>query len=223
MIYYNNKKEIRIREVNQYLNEVNRGNYKLKIEENGEDEISRLRNELYKTTILLRETAENSEKEKVSLSNSLADISHQIKTPITSIMGYADTLLEGGYDEETQQKFLNVIASESRRMARLVTDLLTLSRYDSNKKKTQKEAFDLGELVKKCQEKLAIEIKKKNHTVNCFVTADVPLVYADKDDIERVVLNIMTNSIKYTQDGGEIKIYVGFVYNDAYIKILGCN
>ena len=149
----------------------------------------------------------------------VADVSHELKTPITSIMGYADTLLEGGYDEETQQKFLNVIASESRRMARLVTDLLTLSRYDSNKKKTQKEAFDLGELVKKCQDKLAIEIKKKDHKVNCFVTADVPPVYADKYDIERVVLNILTNSIKYTPNGGEIKIYVGFVYNDAYIKI----
>ena len=149
----------------------------------------------------------------------VADVSHELKTPITSIMGYADTLLEGGYDEETQNKFLNVIASESRRMARLVTDLLTLSRYDSNKKKTQKESFDLGELVKRCQEKLAIEIKKKGHTVNAFVTADVPPVYADKDDIERVVLNILTNSIKYTLDNGEIKIYVGFVYNDAYIKV----
>lgn len=149
----------------------------------------------------------------------VADVSHELKTPITSIMGYADTLLEGGYDEETQTKFLNVIASESRRMARLVTDLLTLSRYDSNKKKTKKETFDLGDLVKRCQEKLAIEIKKKGHTVNSFVTADVPPVYADKDDIERVVLNILTNSIKYTPDNGEIKIYVGFVYNDAYIKI----
>ena len=149
----------------------------------------------------------------------VADVSHELKTPITSIMGYADTLLEGGYDEETQTKFLNVIASESRRMARLVTDLLTLSIYDSNKKKTQKETFDLGDLVKQCQEKLAIEIKKKGHTVNSFVTADVPPVYADKDDIERVVLNILTNSIKYTPDNGEIKIYVGFVYNDAYIKV----
>lgn len=149
----------------------------------------------------------------------VADVSHELKTPITSIMGYADTLLEGGYDEQTQQKFLNVIASEARRMARLVTDLLTLSRYDSNKNLTKKESFDLGELVKKCQDKLAIEIKKKKHIVNCFVTADVPPVYADKDDIERVVLNILTNSIKYTKDGGEIKIYVGFVYNDAYIKI----
>ena len=149
----------------------------------------------------------------------VADVSHELKTPITSIMGYADTLLEGNYDKETQEKFLNVIASESRRMARLVTDLLTLSRYDNNKNKTKKVQFDLGELVKKCQEKLAIEIKKKNHDVKCFVTADVPLVYADKDDIERVILNILTNSIKYTKENGEIKIYVGFVYNDAYIKI----
>ena len=147
----------------------------------------------------------------------VADVSHELKTPITSIMGYADTLLEGEY--ETQDKFLNVIASEARRMARLVTDLLTLSRYDSNKKGTQKESFDLGDLVKRCQEKLGIEIQKKNHNVSCFVTADVPPVYADKYDIERVVLNILTNSIKYTPEGGEIKIYVGFVYNDAYIKV----
>ncbi len=149
----------------------------------------------------------------------VADVSHELKTPITSIMGYADTLLEGEYDKETQSKFLNVIATEARRMAKLVTDLLTLSRYDNNKKATQKETFDLGDLVKKCQDKLAIEIKKKNHQVNCFVTADVPPVYADRYDIERVVLNILTNSIKYTKDGGEIKIYVGFVYNDAYIKV----
>ena len=149
----------------------------------------------------------------------VADVSHELKTPITSIMGYADTLLEEDYDLETRTKFLNVIATEARRMARLVTDLLTLSRYDSNKKRTNKEKFDLGELVKRCQDKLAIEIKKKEHKVNCFVTADVPLVYADKDDIERVVLNILSNSIKYTPNGGEIKIYVGFVYNDAYIKI----
>ena len=149
----------------------------------------------------------------------IADVSHELKTPITSIMGYADTLLEEEYDKETQSKFLSVIASEARRMAKLVTDLLTLSKNDSNKNVIKSELFDLGELVKKCQDKLAIEIKKKNHEVKCFVTADVPLVYANKDDIERVILNILTNSIKYTKDGGEIKIYVGFVYNDAYIKI----
>ena len=150
----------------------------------------------------------------------IADVSHELKTPITSIMGYSDTLLEGDFDKETESKFLNVISTEARRMAKLVTDLLTLSRYDNNRKDMVKESFDLGELVKKCQDKLAIEIMKKKHDVSCFVTADVPPVYADKDDIERVVLNILSNSVKYTQEEGEIKIYVGFVYNDAYIKII---
>ena len=65
----------------------------------------------------------------------VADVSHELKTPITSIMGYADTLIESEYDKDMQDKFLNVISSEARRMAKLVTDLLTLSRYDTNKVK----------------------------------------------------------------------------------------
>jgi len=150
----------------------------------------------------------------------VADVSHELKTPITSIMGYADTLLEGEYDKDTQNRFLNVIAEEARRMAKLVTDLLTLSRFDNNQILQEKVKFDLGQLVKQCQEKVQIEIDKKKHKVECFVTADVPNVYADKEGIERVVLNILTNSIKYTPDGGNIKIYVGFVYNDAYIKVI---
>ena len=150
----------------------------------------------------------------------VADVSHELKTPITSIMGYADTLLEGEYDKETQEKFLNVISTEARRMAKLVTDLLTLSKYDNDEERTKKVEFDLGELVKRCQEKLQIEIQKKQHNAECFVTANIPTVYADKDGIERVVLNIITNSIKYTPEKGTIKMYVGYIYNDAYVKII---
>ena len=150
----------------------------------------------------------------------VADVSHELKTPITSIMGYADTLAEGEYDKETQDKFLGVIASEARRMAKLVSDLLTLSRYDSDKARTEKTEFDLGELTKKCVESLKIEAERKKQTTECFVTANVPMVYADKYGIERVILNILSNSIKYTGEGGTIKVYVGFVYNDAYIKII---
>ncbi len=150
----------------------------------------------------------------------VADVSHELKTPITSIMGYADTLLESEYEKDMQDKFLNVISSEARRMAKLVTDLLTLSRYDTNKVKKEITEFDLGELVKKSQEKLQLEINKKGHMVECFVTANVPPVKADRDGIERVILNILSNSIKYTPEKGTIKIYVGFVYNDAYIKVI---
>ena len=95
------------------------------------------------------------------------------------------------------------------------------SKTDWNSKiKTEKTEFDLGELVKYTFEGLDLEMKKKSQTGECFVTSDVPLVFADKNGIERVVLNILTNSIKYTPEGGNIKIYVGFVYNDAYIKVI---
>ncbi len=150
----------------------------------------------------------------------VADVSHELKTPITSIMGYADTLLESEYDKEMQVKFLEVISSEARRMAKLVTDLLTLSKYDNKKITKEETEFDLGDLTKKCIERLKFEIEKKNHQVECFVTANVPPVHADKYGIERVILNIISNAIKYTPENGTIKVYVGFVYSDAYIKVI---
>ncbi len=150
----------------------------------------------------------------------IADVSHELKTPLTSILGYAETLSSSEYDPEMQEKFLKVITNESIRMTKLVNDLLTLSKYDNETTKLEKVEFDLGELVKSCQENLQIEADKKDQTVECFVTANVPKVLADKEQIERVVLNILSNSIKYTEEGGTIKIYVGFVYNDAYIKVI---
>ena len=140
----------------------------------------------------------------------IADVSHELKTPLTSIMGYAETLSEMDYDKEVQDKFLNVITTEAVRMTKLVNDLLTLSKHDDTNTKWEKTEFDLGELVKKCQEYLQIEMDKKNQKVECFVTANVPHVYADKDGIERVVLNILSNSVKYTGERWNNKNICGF-------------
>jgi len=150
----------------------------------------------------------------------IADVSHELKTPLTSIMGYAETLADSEYDPEMQDKFLKVISSETIRMTKLVNDLLILSKYDNEDTRWEKVEFNLGDLVKACQENLQIEIDRKKQKVECFVTSNVPAIYADRDGIERVILNILSNSIKYTEEGGTIKIYVGFVYNDAYIKII---
>ena len=129
-------------------------------------------------------------------------------------------MLENEVDMEINKKFLERISGEALRMSRLVSDLLVLSKYDTSKVKVEKMEFDLGELVKYTFDGLDLEMKKKGQIGECFVTSNVPLVYADKDGIERVVLNILTNAIKYTPEGGNIKVYVGFVYNDAYIKII---
>ncbi len=150
----------------------------------------------------------------------VANVSHELKTPITSIMGYAETMSENELDQETEKKFLTRINSEGERMYKLVQDLLTLSKFDTSRVKLEKTEFDLCELTKYVFDGLKFEMEKKSLTGECFVTADVPYVYADRSGIERVIINILTNAIKYTKDGGNIKVYVGFVYNDAYIKII---
>ena len=150
----------------------------------------------------------------------IADVSHELKTPLTSIIGYGETLANTEYDPELQEKFLKVINTEAIRMTKLVNDLLILSKYDNEQVKWEKVEFNLGDLVKSCLENLQIEADKKHQKVECFVTANVPTICADKDGLERVILNILSNSIKYTEENGIIKIYVGFVYNDAYIKII---
>ena len=149
----------------------------------------------------------------------VADVSHELKTPLTSIKGFSETLLEGNCDENTEKHFLGIIYDNAERMEKLVKDLLTLSRYDNKINKNNVVEFDLGELTKKCSEKFEIEVRKKNQDMECFVTADVPPVLADKDGIEKVIMNIISNSVKYTPDGERISIYVGYVHNDAYVKI----
>jgi len=150
----------------------------------------------------------------------VADVSHELKTPITSILGYSQTLQENEVDDETREKFLGRISSEAERMSALVSDLLILSRYDTAKIQAEKQEFDLGEVVKDVFESQQFEMEKKNLTGECLVTANVPSVYADKVGIQRVVLNIINNAIKYTPDGGSVNVYVGFVYTDAYIKVI---
>ena len=150
----------------------------------------------------------------------VADVSHELKTPITSIMGYAETLQDNELNRENRDKFLSVIISQANMMSKLVNDLLILSKFDNDQIVSEKTEFDLGELAKIVYENLKLESEKKHQDLQCLITASVPPVYANKDGIERVVTNILSNSIKYTGENGIIKIYVGFVYNDAYIKVI---
>ena len=151
----------------------------------------------------------------------VANVSHELKTPLTSIKTYTETILEDeeSMDEEEKKKFLNVILSESNRMSRLVSDLLQLTKFDYNKVSWNKIYFDLPELTKQVCEKHKIQADNKNQIIDCYVTSNVPMCYADRDGIEQVITNILSNAIKYTPENGSIKVYVGCVHDDAYIKI----
>lgn len=151
----------------------------------------------------------------------VSNVSHELKTPLTSIKTYSETLLEQDeLDKESKEKFLNVILSEANRMTRLVSDLLQLTKFDYKKVAWKKVDFDISELVKQICDKHRIQAEKKNQILECYVTSNVPKVYGDRDGIEQVVTNILINSVKYTPEGGSIKVYIGAVHDDAYIKII---
>ena len=150
----------------------------------------------------------------------VANVSHELKTPLTSIKTYSETILEQDLDEEERNRFMKVILSEANRMTRLVSDLLQLTKFDYKKVAWNKISFDITELTKQVCEKHKIQAEKKDQMLECYVTSNVPNVYGDRDGIERVITNIITNSIKYTPEKGNIKVYVGAVHDDAYIKII---
>lgn len=139
----------------------------------------------------------------------VANVSHELKTPLTSIKSYSETLLEGASeDKDTLNKFLNVINSEADRMARLVKDLLQLSRFDINKMQWNIEKFSLSSIVYSLVDKMMLEINSKNQMVDIKVEDDLPEILADRDRIEQVVVNILTNALKYTPNDGSIMIRI---------------
>ena len=150
----------------------------------------------------------------------VSNVSHELKTPLTSIKGYSETIMNGDLTYEEIRRFSKVINQEANRMDRLVTDLLQLSRFDYNKVSWKKMMFSLDELVKNVCNKMKIQADQKRHKLECIISSKPPHVYADRDAIERVIINIISNSIKYTPDGGIITVYVGVANSNAYFKVL---
>ena len=216
-LIYTNKRDKNLRSINKYLDKVNNGNYELKIEDNGEDEISRLRNELYKTTILLRESAENSEKEKTNLSNSLADISHQLKTPLTSIRIMLDNIEENpNMDEKTRNEFIEEISRQIDWISSLVISLLKLAKFDAGAIIMQDTQINVKKLIDNVINNLAIMIDIKNIKIEEKIEEDV-ILRADYNWQLEALTNIIKNCIEHSKEDSKIKIEVE--NNSIFVKI----
>lgn len=149
----------------------------------------------------------------------VANVSHELKTPITTIKSYTETLMGNDIDEDINQKFLHVIDSECDRMARLVSDLLQLSNLDYKKTDWDRSRISLREVLKESLLKLDLVFKEKNQKVSMEIEEDLPHVIADKDGIEQVILNILSNANKYTEENGHIFILGIKKDNEIVIKI----
>lgn len=218
LLSYNKKREEKISDINSYIGKVNRGNYELKIEENGEDELTKLRNELYKTTVLLRETAENSEKEKTNLSNSLTDISHQLKTPLTSIRIMIDNIQNNpDMDEKTRNEFIEDISKQIDWISSLVISLLKLAKFDAGSIVMRDEEINVKKLIQNIISNLAILIDIKDIKIEENISEQITF-FADYNWQIEALTNIIKNCVEHSFDGGKIKIEAES--NSVFTKII---
>lgn len=218
LLSYNKKREEKISDINSYIGKVNSGNYELKIEENGEDELTKLRNELYKTTVLLRETAENSEKEKTNLSNSLTDISHQLKTPLTSIRIMIDNIQNNpDMDEKTRNEFIEDISKQIDWISSLVISLLKLAKFDAGSIVMRDEEINVKKLIQNIISNLAILIDIKDIKIEENISEQITL-FADYNWQIEALTNIIKNCVEHSFDGGKIKIEAES--NSVFTKII---
>ncbi len=158
------------------------------------------------TVIALHDITEQEKLESMR-KDFVANVSHELKTPITTIKSYVETLLDGAVtDEKLVFPFLNVVAAETDRMARLVRDLLQLSQLDYEEVRWEKRPLALPELVRDAARRWLVEMEKKNLRLSLQLESDLPLVLADQDRVEQVVENLLSNAVKFTPEGGSITV-----------------
>lgn len=214
---YNHRKDKTIKEIIDYMEQINRKNYKLDIEENTEDELSILKNELYKTTVMLKEVAENSVKDKRNLKNSLSDISHQLKTPITSILVILDNILENQeMNQEMRNEFIKDMKREMINIKFLVESLLKLSKIDSDAVIFLKKEVTMQEIVTEAIKN--VEIISELHEIAIKVTGNgTDTILCDLKWQVEAVTNLLKNAIEHSKQNGKIEIQ--YEQNKIYSQI----
>ncbi len=223
-VKYNKNQNKKISEITKYIEDINRGIYTLSIQENSEDELSILKNELYKITVMLREQSENSIKDKMQLKKSLEDISHQLKTPLTSIIIMLDNLLDNpNMDVDIRNDFIKSIYREISNINFFIQALLKLSKFDVNTIKFNRKEEKIRDIIDQAQQNVETlcDLRKiKIETIPDFGQAPFrnPEVVCDIKWQVEAITNIIKNCVEHSESGTKISIKYG--KNDLYSEIM---
>lgn len=210
--------EKKIAEINEYIKQINNKNYILKIEENDNGELSKLRNELYKTTVLLKETAEISEKEKENLSTAIADISHQLKTSLTSIRIMLDNIQDDpDMEKEVREDFLREISKQIDWISSLVVALLKIAKFDAGTIKMENNEINAKNLIDNIVSNLAILMELKNIEIITNVDEKATFI-ADYKWQQEALTNILKNAIEHSKHNS--RIYITVENTNLFLKII---
>lgn len=150
----------------------------------------------------------------------VANVSHELRTPITNIRSYAETLAENpDLPPDMTANFLGVILNESDRMTHIVQDLLTLSRFDSGYSQLNLTSFPFSGLLEDSYQAVLMEAQRRGHSLVLTGTENLPVIRGDRERILQVVMNILSNAMKYTPDGGQIHMSAGFGQDKVWMEV----
>ncbi|WP_245948334.1 sensor histidine kinase [Paenibacillus sambharensis] len=212
----------KLQQITAYAEKVAEGDDSLDIRDNDEGDLSILKNEIYKITTMLREQSELSEQDKLSLAASIADISHQLRTPMTSLFVLND-LLQEGPGEEKAAEFLSRMRGQLKRMDWLVTSLLKLSKLDAGTAAMKQEPYELRVLVNKALDSLSIPLEIK--MIEAVIeqrsegrAGNTPIMLTgDFNWTLEALINILKNAVEHTPEHGQIR--VAMLDNPIYTRL----
>ncbi len=218
-LYLRHEKKLdrEIKKIVRSIEQINKKNYSIDISDNGEDILSILKNEIYKTTIMLKEAAENSKADKLKLKKSLSDISHQLKTPLTSINIMLDNILDNpNMDNKTKEKFVQNIKREIINMNFLIQEILKLSKFDANVIKFNNKQVYVSDIINMAISNVEMLAEIKNIKIKLEIISDSKIICDLKWQAEAIA-NILKNCLEHSLNNSTIIINIG--YNKVYNKI----
>lgn len=214
---YNRNKDKELESITKYIEKINRGDYCIDIDGMSEDELSILKNEIYKTTVMLKESADNSLKDKRELKKSLEDISHQLKTPLTSILIMLDNIIDNpDMDISTKDEFIRDIKREVSNIIFLVQSLLKLSKFDANAINFIKEKTTIEKIINASMKNVSNLADLKDITIKKLIFSKKDIICDFMWQVEAFT-NIIKNALEHSEQHGEVLIET--VENNLYVEI----
>lgn len=217
-----------INEMTKISLEMAKGNFSKKAKVYSSDEIGKLAETFNYMMGALDRTMHDLEEERNKMMKLeklqrqfVANASHEIRTPLTSVRGYVEAILDGVInDKEQERKYLNIILKETLRLYRLVNSLLNLSRVEAGQIKINKKDLNISEIIYRTTMKLKPIIEDQELEIVVEVQKDIPVILGDEDLIEQVIINYITNAVRFTSEGGRITVKAEQNNNEVYIHVI---
>ncbi len=209
-----------IQELTHAAEKVASGDFTDKVANTSKDEIGVLTRTFNDMAVQLEDTLDDLKRSEQMRREFVANVSHELRTPITGVKSYAETLAhDPDIPPETREKFLNVILNESDRMTKIVQDLLTLSRFDAGSFEFSFDEFSFETSVRDVYNAVRMEAQAHHHEFTVEIEPGIPRIRGDKARVEQVLMNMASNAIKYTKDGGRISIKAGVRGGEVWCSV----